>query len=179
MMSEIQPRRHVLLESLIDHVLVSGLGAASLRPLAKAVGTSDRMLLYYFPDKAALLRAILGGIAGRLMRLLEQNRSADRLSPDEFQARMIPLVFNDAIWPYMQLGLELAGFAVRGDPVFRDVGEQIVRGFLAWTGEQISVPDDAMTETIATQLLIAIEGAVMLKSLGLGREVHASIAAID
>ena len=46
-----------LLPLLTAHVLAHGLGGASLRPLAKAAGTSDRMLIYHFGTKEALIRA--------------------------------------------------------------------------------------------------------------------------
>ena len=50
-MVEASDKRAALIDKLADHVLADGLLHASLRPLAKAVGTSDRMLLYYFKDK--------------------------------------------------------------------------------------------------------------------------------
>jgi AcrR family transcriptional regulator len=43
-------RRAEIIQRLTDYVLAEGLSAASLRPLAKAAGTSDRLLLYYFND---------------------------------------------------------------------------------------------------------------------------------
>ena len=43
-MARIEDRRALLLGKLADHVLAHGLSASSLRPLAKAAGTSDRML---------------------------------------------------------------------------------------------------------------------------------------
>ena len=42
-----------------DYVLEHGLIGLSLRPLAAALGTSDRMLLYHFGTKDALVAAIL------------------------------------------------------------------------------------------------------------------------
>ena len=48
-------RREAAIERMADYVLSEGLGAATLRPLAAAAGTSDRMLLYYFADKDELL----------------------------------------------------------------------------------------------------------------------------
>jgi len=38
-------RHDALIDWLADHVLAHGLSASSLRPLAKAAGTSGRMLL--------------------------------------------------------------------------------------------------------------------------------------
>ena len=68
-------RRAEILDRVADHILVHGLGASSLRPLAKAAQTSDRMLLYYFSDKAELVAAALEIIAMRLTQILESRSS--------------------------------------------------------------------------------------------------------
>jgi AcrR family transcriptional regulator len=52
-------RRQVLAEAATDYVLVHGLLDLSLRPLAAALGTSDRMLLYHFKDKHDLVATVL------------------------------------------------------------------------------------------------------------------------
>jgi AcrR family transcriptional regulator len=52
-------RRTALAEAATDHVLQHGLVGLSLRPLAAALGTSDRMLLYHFADKDDLVATIL------------------------------------------------------------------------------------------------------------------------
>ena len=52
-------RREVLAEGATDYVLEHGLLDLSLRPLAAALGTSDRMLLYHFGDKDDLVATVL------------------------------------------------------------------------------------------------------------------------
>ena len=52
-------RREVLAEAVTDYVLEHGLIGLSLRPLAAALGTSDRMLLYHFEDKSNLVATAL------------------------------------------------------------------------------------------------------------------------
>jgi AcrR family transcriptional regulator len=52
-------RRQALAEAATDYVLEHGLLDLSLRPLAKALGTSDRMLLYHFRDKPDLVATVL------------------------------------------------------------------------------------------------------------------------
>ncbi len=52
-------RRTALAEAATDHVLAHGLLGLSLRPLAAALGTSDRMLLYHFADKDDLVATVL------------------------------------------------------------------------------------------------------------------------
>lgn len=52
-------RRRQLAEAATDYVLDHGLIELSLRPLAAALGTSDRMLLYHFDGKDDLVAAVL------------------------------------------------------------------------------------------------------------------------
>jgi AcrR family transcriptional regulator len=52
-------RRAELLNALIAYSAEHGLSGMSLRPLAAAVGSSPRMLLYFFGSKEALIREVL------------------------------------------------------------------------------------------------------------------------
>jgi len=52
-------RREELLEKAYEFVLEHGIAGLSLRPLAKAVGSSPRVLLYLFESKEGLVRELL------------------------------------------------------------------------------------------------------------------------
>jgi AcrR family transcriptional regulator len=52
-------RREELLEKAYDFVLEHGLADLSLRPLAAAIGSSPRVLLYLFESKDGLVRELL------------------------------------------------------------------------------------------------------------------------
>ena len=52
-------RREELARLATDYALAHGLIGLSLRPLAAALGTSDRMLLYHFADKDDLVATVL------------------------------------------------------------------------------------------------------------------------
>jgi AcrR family transcriptional regulator len=54
-----------LLDRAVVYVLRNGLGDLSLRPLATALGTSARMLIYYFGSKEALIVEILDEVRRR------------------------------------------------------------------------------------------------------------------
>ncbi|MBP2478944.1 AcrR family transcriptional regulator [Crossiella equi] len=60
-MGEANPsrRQQELLELAYDYALRSGLSELSLRPLAGAIGSSPRVLLYLFGSKEGLIRALL------------------------------------------------------------------------------------------------------------------------
>ena len=58
-------RREELLEQVTDHVLEHGLIGLTLRPVAAAIGTSDRMLIYHFGSRDALVSAVVGHTGDR------------------------------------------------------------------------------------------------------------------
>ncbi|MFM9852687.1 MAG: TetR/AcrR family transcriptional regulator [Sphingomonadaceae bacterium] len=163
-MSKNDARRSALIDILADHVLREGLSTASLRPLAKAAGVSDRMLLYYFSDKADLISAIVERIAARLVVILSEARTDTPLPLDALRAELVNILFAEALWPYMRIWLEIASLAARGDPFYRAVGGQMARGFLAWGAAQLASDNPARD---AATLLVSIEGILLLKSVGL------------
>ena len=156
-------------------MLAHGLAAASLRPLAKAVGTSDRMLLDYFPDKTALIGAILETIAARLSAQLVPPADAVPQPFDALRRQLTTAMLDDALWPYMRLWLEIASQSAAGDRICRQTGEAIARGFLAMAASLLDSPDQETRRRDATRLLIAVEGAVLLRSLGLAEEVRQTL----
>lgn len=166
-------RKAELVAKLADHVLAEGLGGASLRPLAAAVGTSDRMLLYYFPDKPALIAAVLEEVAARMTMLLELQRASEPVCAGALEARLMPLVLDPTVWPFMQLWLEMAAMAARGDETCARVGAGIAQGFLAWLEDQLDEADPVARAKTALRVLMTIEGAALLKSLGLGQRLVA------
>ncbi len=65
-----ESRRDALLAACTDHVLAEGLIGLSLRPLARAVGTSDRMLIYHFGSRAGLVAAVIDESTNRSVAYL-------------------------------------------------------------------------------------------------------------
>jgi AcrR family transcriptional regulator len=53
------PRKRELLAAAYGYALTNGLADFALRPMAKAIGTSPRVLLFLFGSKDALTRALL------------------------------------------------------------------------------------------------------------------------
>ena len=61
-------KKQALLDRITAYVLEHGLGDLSLRPLADALGTSGRMLIYYFGTKDALVVDVLAEVRRRKYR---------------------------------------------------------------------------------------------------------------
>jgi len=160
-----EARRQQLLERTADHLLAHGLQGASLRPLAAAAGTSDRMLLHYFVDKEELLTAALTLVTQRLIALLESARA----DPMPFQSLLphISVLMKDArIQPYMRLWLELVTFAAGEKEPFRSIARQICSTFLDWIAAALSVERQEEREPLAALTLAIIEGLIIFDALG-------------
>jgi AcrR family transcriptional regulator len=65
-MEVVADRRGELLGKIVEALLESGVGDLSLRPLAKRVGTSARLLIYHFDSKEALIAAALTEVRSRI-----------------------------------------------------------------------------------------------------------------
>lgn len=155
-----------MLDRLTDHALAHGIGDTSLRPLAKAIGTSDRMLLYYFADKADLMTALMQNVALRVTARLDAIETGPP-RPAEELARELPLLaISDEFWPFMRFWIQVAALAAGGDPICRSVGEAIGRGFMEWIAARID-GDPARRQQEAAMLLQRIDGTILLKSVGL------------
>jgi AcrR family transcriptional regulator len=157
-------RRADIARRVADHILAHGLEASSLRPLAKAANTSDRMLLYYFKDKAELTTAALTLIMTDLVAILDVRTLKTARPLDELRPALLKIILAEDLWPYLRVWLEIASLAAKGDPYFHATGNQIAHGFLAWGAAQL---DSDTPDIDAAKLLVTIEGAVLLKSVGL------------
>ncbi len=162
-----ETRRAAVLDRIADHMLAHGLAPSSLRALAKAAGTSDRMLLYYFADKDELIVAALQTIVARFAAALDAvSGGGGRLPPSVLLAEVAAIVRGPAVQPYMRLALELAARAAHGEEPFRSVSGRIADGFAAMIAARLEVTEEADRQPTAARLLALLDGAIMLDALG-------------
>jgi AcrR family transcriptional regulator len=72
-----------LLDMIVDHLAEKGFAEFSLRPLAKAVRCSPRVILYYFGSKEELMVKALAGLRERQKRTFESIKSANFATPTD------------------------------------------------------------------------------------------------
>ena len=159
--------RDAAIERMADHLLSQGLAAATLRPLAAAAGTSDRMLLYYFADKDEILYATLHRIAERMLGQLDEALPAG--TPRSFgvlMAEVWPILTSPSFRPFMPFWLELAAAAARGLQPHVQVVGQIVDGMLAWLTSRLKAETKGDHSASAALFLASIEGMYLLEAIG-------------
>ena len=158
-------RRDDLVAAATAWVLEHGLGGLSLRPLATAIGTSDRMLMYYFGSRDGLVAAI-SEFAGQ--QLVAAMPAIDPARPPRSAKVWLDgawaLFSDDAIRPAMQLLFELDALAARSPGPARDAASAVTARWLA-------VVDDALAALgVATRRRRELTPVVAAAMVGLALE---------
>lgn len=163
-MADREKQRHQAVGRLASHLLRTGLSATSLRQLAAAAGVSDRMLLYYFADKADALSAAMGKIAGDLGARLDSAIPPDAaLGPAAFIARATALTTGREVKPYMSLWIEVVAAAARREPPFVEIAQAIAAGFLEWIETRLEDGPKRTRRATAAMILAMIDGLALLE----------------
>jgi AcrR family transcriptional regulator len=167
------PRHDELLERAYRYVLEHGVADMSLRPLAAAVGSSPRVLLYLFGSKAGLVQALLARARQEELALLERARAASASSQD-------PLAVVADVWALLVaeehralLKLWVEGYArslIEPDGPWSGFAAATVAEWLDVLGE--IDPEDAMR----TLILAVLRGAMLdLLATGDSERVTAAV----
>jgi AcrR family transcriptional regulator len=105
-----------LLASAIAHLAEHGLGGATLRNIASAIGTSHRMLIYHFGSRDGLLLAIVRRVEEEQRAAMAQLAADAGASTADLSRRMWERVADPRLHPHERLFFELYGRALQGDP---------------------------------------------------------------
>jgi AcrR family transcriptional regulator len=156
------PDKQALLPALADHVLENGLNSASLRPMAAAAGTSDRMLIYHFGSKDAMIGALLAFLADRMAMGLDAAVPERRFETEAALVReIIGLMRSDRFRPYIRVWLDIVSAAAQGSAIHREAGHRILALYLDWLARRH--PEGERGASLALTL---VEGALVMDAVG-------------
>ncbi len=159
--------KQALLSDLAEHVLEYGLNNASLRPMAAAAGTSDRMLIYHFGSKDALIVSVLEHLAARMEVGLDAALPAERFETESaLIARVMERMRSKAFRPYTRVWLEIVAAAAQGNDAHLEAGRAIIDLYLDWLS--VRHPEGAAG---AAKALTIIEGCLVMDAVGQERLV--------
>ena len=115
MVVEAPSRKDEVLDRIVDYVFEHGVSDLSLRPLAEALGTSPRMLLYHFDSKERLVVEVLAAARSRQYEMLTSWVEVGAGLP-EVVGGYWNWAADEANRPYMRLFFEVFGLAVQRRP---------------------------------------------------------------
>lgn len=151
-----QALRRAIVQYLVEH----GISDLSLRPLAKAVGSSPRVLLYYFGSKEKMLVELIGEIR-------EQQRA-------KFE-KITAASFGEECWavwkqmsssqsePLFRLYFEAYGLALRSPELYQDFLQATIGDWVRLIADSVraDVPSKADARAFATTVLATLRGFML------------------
>jgi AcrR family transcriptional regulator len=156
-------KRIEIAERIADSLLDCGVAQIPLRDLAARLGTSDRMLLYYFKDKTDLVGCSVGIVSTRLSALIGASFGVGKMMPAEMADRSIRLLLSDRMKPYMAVWGDLSARAARGEEPFRGIAQRTFEGWVGWIAERLAIPDTVQRDKAAAAVLVLLEGVRLVE----------------
>jgi len=160
-------RRARTLAAATDYVMDHGLAGLSLRPLAAALGTSTRMLLYDFGSKEELVMAVLAEARRRESALLAEYTASGTVS----RADVIRAIWQWSSAPqqarFMRLFFEVYVHALYDRAYYANQAQAMVTDWLSQL-TAILVPHTAPADPAEATLLIAVLRGLLLDQLNTG-----------
>jgi AcrR family transcriptional regulator len=160
-------------------LLSTGLSQTSLRQLAAAAKISDRMLLYYFDDKADVMAAALSKVAAEMSVLLAAAiPESANLEPLVFVAKAAVVTQAAPMRPYMRLWVEVVAAASRGEHPYSDISSMITLGFIDWIESRLAGKNGQTKRANAAMILAMIDGIALLEVCGGEERARLAIEAV-
>ena len=119
-----------LLERVSAYIVKHGLHDLSLRPMAEAVNSSPRMLLYHFGSKEELVATVLRASRDRQFRLFESMRTSPLLTPRAVCGAAWATISDPKFMPYVHLLFEAYSIALRDPQRFPGFLDSFVEDWL-------------------------------------------------
>ena len=160
-MSKADLKKQAAIKRIANHLLANGLSETGLRRLAEVAGTSDRMLIYYFGTKDALLDVVLSGIAASVTAQLDMLLGAEQRSAEVLLEQLTTVTMDEAFAPAVQLWFELVGLAARGQDPYLSNARVFADNWIAWIAAHL----DDSAEHDPGDLYAHLEGRLMLKMI--------------
>ena len=158
-------RRAATLARATDYVLRNGLAGLSLRPLATALGTSTRMLLYDFGSKEHLVAEVLAEARRREAALLSEWRREPSASDAATLHAIWSWIGAEERVPFLRLFFEVYVDAMTHPERYASVAAAMVEDWLGVIASEwrVDTPDPA-----TATLMIAVVRGLLLDRLATG-----------
>ncbi len=153
-----------ILQGALGVAFDEGLSQLTYGRVAKRLGISDRIVVYYFPSKEDLVGEVLVGVGIQLQKALEPAFQ----SPARNHLQLVK-----AAWPVMarveadtvfSLFLEATGLAASGREPYCTLVPQIVEAWITWAADYL-VGTPARRRTEAETAVAVLDGLLLLRQM--------------
>jgi AcrR family transcriptional regulator len=167
-------RKQQLLEDLIAYFIRRGVADVSLRPMAKEVGTSARLLIFHFQSRERLLLEVLDEMQTRLQQSLEE-LLANHATPD----RPAPLrmfwdwALKDQNFAHLRVLYQLHILAAQDSKTY---GKFLKRNSLNWLETVQAILKPSQRSSGLATLIVAVFDGLFIEVMSTGDRRRATVA---
>jgi len=157
-------KRAALADRIADILLAEGVAVIPLRDLALRLGTSDRMLLYYFETQAALIGAALSRLSERLTSKLSDIASHGPIPPDLLLKEVGAVMAQPAVMRTLAVWADISARGARNEEPFRTFARASIGTWLGWLADRLDLPHEGHRKETAAAILVVIEGIRLIEA---------------
>ncbi|MBV8656726.1 MAG: TetR/AcrR family transcriptional regulator [Burkholderiales bacterium] len=164
-------RKSQILDAAIDYIVQHGMADLSLRPLAEAIGTSARLLIFHFKSKDGLIAAVLEEIQARLRVSLMAVPAGVLGQPETSPMKQFwRWAITPTNLPYLRLLHEVNAIALQNPAAFGPALATASQGWIELI--QSRLPSEIRNPVTAT-LCVAVFDGLMLELMATGDALRA------
>ena len=153
-----------ILDGAIDAALDDGLSQLTFGRLAKRLGMSDRIVVYYFPTKADLIGEVIMALGLELQETLAAAFSQPAADHLDLMSAAWPVLATPEADRVFALFFEANGLAAIGRDPYRTLVPALVEAWIAWASEYFE--GTAQQRRVEAETAIAlIDGLLLLRQL--------------
>lgn len=156
--------RDEILDGAVATAFAEGLSRLTYGRVARHLGISDRIVVYYFPTKGDLVGEVLVSLGERLQETLAPAFASPVRDHRELVRAAWPVLARPAADPVFALFFEANGLAASGQEPYRTLVPQLVDAWLGWAAALVEgTPAHRRSEAAAAIALI--DGLLLLRQL--------------
>lgn len=151
-------RRKEIVNAVAQHLVKEGFRNSGLRALAKSIGISDRMVMYYFETKDDLIAAAITSIGENLAEGMEQSLPPGLSTAPQVLDALLCQEKTEEVKAILQLWFEIVGLAMRGDEPYKTTASLL----LSSSEDRIRKRLRSGQKHRAREVLASLEGELMI-----------------
>ena len=152
------------MEGALVAALEDGLSQLTFGRLAKRLGISDRIIVYYFPSKDDLVSEVILAMGLRLRQTLVAAFTTPAADHRELMAAAWPVVARPENDRVFALFFEANGLAAVGRDPYRELVPTLVQVWIDWAAEFIEGTPDRRRRQAETAVAL-LDGLLLLRQL--------------
>lgn len=156
--------KHEILDGALAVAFDTGLSHLSYGSVARHLGISDRVVVYYFPSKDDLIGEVLVALGDQLQAALAPAFAAPVADHVEVLRVAWPMLARPDVDPVFGLFFEASGLAATGREPYRTLVAELMHTWTVWVGSLLR-GTSAQRRAEATAAMATIDGLLLMRQV--------------